>query len=55
MDYPASPSGFWKVQISRVIDVNGFRYKPGLVTTVDEVTLEALILEEAVSNVVAAD
>lgn len=43
-----------RVKVSRVVEVSGFRYKPGHDHMVDDATLEALDAMDAVADVSAA-
>lgn len=43
-----------RVKVSRVVEVAGFRYKPGHEHTVDDATLEALQAADAVADVSTA-
>lgn len=43
-----------RVKVSRVVEVAGFRYKPGVDHAVDDATLALLEAEDAVANVQSA-
>lgn len=51
---PAEDKALTRVKVSRVVEVAGFRYKPGHDHMVDDATLEALEAADAVADVQSA-
>lgn len=55
MKYRKTKSGYYKVGLSRSVSVGGFDYRPAHSHVVNQATLDAMIEEGAVTNVVASE